>query len=138
MQYRHVCTLETTPFLIHPVFLSNLNGALNPSILNWVEGYESSNFVSQIKRITPFLPIIIFQEPNLFLNELIFKWPNINLSGKQFFISFDLIFASMILLQEQYSHELLKYFPESLKLLQSYEGTFSLASVLWYTSKSTK
>ena len=43
---------------------------------------------------------IIFKESNLFINELIFKWSKINLSGEKFFNYFSPISASMILLQE--------------------------------------
>lgn len=38
-----------------------LNGALNPSTLNWAEGNESSGFISESKIISTFLPHDIFQ-----------------------------------------------------------------------------
>ena len=53
---------------------SNLNGALNSSILNWAERNTSSSFVSQIKRISMFLPIVfsenqIYSLTNWYLSE---------------------------------------------------------------------
>ena len=77
-----------------------------------------------------YLPKFFLIESNLFLIELIFKCPEINSSGKRFLISFSPIFASIILLQEQYLPELIKCFPESLKLLQSNVDAYLLARLL--------
>ena len=64
------------------LFLSNQNGALKLSILNWAEGNESSSFDSEIKRISVFLPTVFFKGSTLFLNELIFKWFKMNFPGQ--------------------------------------------------------
>ena len=65
-----------------------------------------------------FLPALYFKESNLFLIESIFKWPKYIFSGERFLISFTLIFASMIKLQQPYSRESHRCFPESLRTLK--------------------
>ena len=59
------------PFL----FRSNLNGVLKPSTLNCETGKESSNFVSVTIKISKSCISIGFIMSNLFLIELMFKWP---------------------------------------------------------------
>ena len=59
------------------LFLSNLNGALKLSILNWAEGNESSSFVSKIKIISIFLPIVFSKESVVFLIELVLSDPRL-------------------------------------------------------------
>ena len=55
------------------LFLPYLYGVVKP-ILNWVEGNESSSFVSEIRKISKFLSSIYIKESNLFLIGFMFMW----------------------------------------------------------------
>ena len=77
-------------------FLSNLYGVQNPFNLNWAEENESSSLVSEISNISKLVSIMKDNASNLFLIELIFKWPTIIFSGHWIFISLSPIFASTI------------------------------------------
>ena len=68
-------------------FLSYLYGTLKPFIWNWAVGKESSSFVSDIRSKSILLPIMNVSASNLFLTELVLRWPNINLSGEWILIS---------------------------------------------------
>ena len=63
------------------LFLSYLYGTLKPFIWNWAVGKESSSFVSDIRSKLVLLFIMYLSAWNLFLAELILRWPNINLLG---------------------------------------------------------
>ena len=60
-----------------------------PSIKNWPSGKLSSSFVSHIVKTStkPFISSLTIS--NLFLNEFIFSWPNINLLTLLLWISFN-------------------------------------------------
>ena len=77
-------------------FLSYLYGTLKPFIWNWAVGKESSSFVSDIRSKSILLSIMYVSASNLFLTELILRWPNINLSGEWILISLSPFFASLI------------------------------------------
>ena len=62
-------------------FLSYLYETLKPFIWNWAEGKESSSFVSDIRSKLILLSIMYVSASNLFLTELILRWPDINISG---------------------------------------------------------
>ena len=79
-------------------FLSNLYGVQNPFNLNWAEENESSNLVSEISNMSILVSMMKDNASNLFLIELIFKWPTIIFSGHWIFISLSPIFGSTILL----------------------------------------
>ena len=78
------------------LFLSYLYGTLKPFIWNWAVGKESSSFVSDIRSKSILLSIMYVSASNLFLTELILRWPNINLSGEWILISLSPFFASLI------------------------------------------
>ena len=92
----------------------------NPFNLNWSEGNESSSLVSEISNMSILVhshkilmtvisimlaSIMKDNTSNLFLIELIFKWPTIIFSGHWIFISLTLAFASRILLWSILSNE---------------------------------
>ena len=77
-------------------FLSNLYGVQNPFNLNWAERNESLSLVSEISNMSIFVSVMKDNASNLFLIELIFKWPIIIISGHWIFISLGPIFASRI------------------------------------------
>ena len=77
-------------------FLSYLYETLKPFIWNWAVGKESSSFVSDIRSKSILLSGIYVSASNLFLTELILRWPNINLSGDWILISLSPFFASLI------------------------------------------
>ena len=59
-------------------FLSNLYGVQNPFNLKWGEENESSfSLVSEINNMSILVSMMKDNAPNLFLIELIFKWPTI-------------------------------------------------------------
>ena len=70
-----------------PPFPSLSYGTLKPFIWNWAVGKESSSFVSDIRSKSILLSIMYVSASNLFLTELILRWPNINLSGEWILIS---------------------------------------------------
>ena len=72
-----------------------LNGALNPSTLNWAEGNESSSFIAESKIISTFLPNDIFQRIKSIPYWPDINWPKIKFV-ERFFISFSPVFVSMI------------------------------------------
>ena len=86
-------------------FLSYLYGTLKPFIWNWAEGKESSSFVSDIRSKSILLSIMYVSASNLFLTELLLRWPNINLSGDWILISLSPFFASLILLSQIYGRQ---------------------------------
>ena len=57
------------------LFWANINGVLKPSTLNCEAGKESSNFISVTIKISISPSSIGFMMLNLFLKELMFKWP---------------------------------------------------------------
>ena len=121
------------------LLLSNLNEAMDSSILIWTKRKESSSFISENKTVSMSLPIAFSKNQIYFIINWYLNNPKLTSQVKGF--SFPLsspISASIILLQEPYSQELLKCFPESLKILQSYRAVSSFAFVLWYTSEPTK
>ena len=77
-------------------FLSDLYGVQNPFNLNWAEENESSSLVSEISNMSILVSMMKDNASNLFLIELIFKWPTIIFSGHWIFISLRPIFASRI------------------------------------------
>ena len=77
-------------------FLANLYGMQNPFNLNWAEENESSSLVSEISNMSILVSMMKDNASNLFLIELIFKWPTIIFSGHWIFISLSPIFASRI------------------------------------------
>ena len=78
------------PFVLH------LYETLKSFIWNWAVGKESSSFVSDIRSKSILLSIMYVSASNLFLTELILRWPNINLSGEWILISLSPFFASLI------------------------------------------
>ena len=82
------------PFL----FRSNLNDVLQPSTLNCETQNESSNFVSVTIKISMSCISIGFIMSNLFLIELMFKWPITNYWGwfKRRFFKTDVTLSSWI------------------------------------------
>ena len=50
-------------------------------IENWLSGKDSSDFVSLTKNISKFGLMICFIGLNLFLSELVFKWPMVKFLG---------------------------------------------------------
>ena len=70
------------------LFLSYLYGTLKPFIWNWAVGKDSSSFVSDIRSKSILLSIMYVSASNLFLTELILKWPNTDLSDDWILISF--------------------------------------------------
>ena len=55
--------------------LSNLYGVQNPFNLNWTEENESSSLVPEISNMSILVSMMKDNASNLFLIELIFKWP---------------------------------------------------------------
>ena len=74
-------------------FLSNLYRVQNLFNLNWAEENESSSLVSEINNTSILVSMIKDNASNLFLIELIFKWPTIMFSEHWVFISLSPIFA---------------------------------------------
>ena len=72
-------------------------GALKPWSKNWAVGNESSNFVSEIIKMSTLFLTIRDSASNLFWIEFIFIWPIINLSGHLDFISWSPTLSSVIL-----------------------------------------
>ena len=68
-------------------FLLCLYRTLKSFIWNSAIGKESSSFVSDIRSKSILLSIVYVNDPNLFLTELIIRWPSINLLGDWFLIS---------------------------------------------------
>ena len=62
-------------------FLSNLYGVQNPFNLNWAEENESSSLVSEVSNMSILVSMMKNTASNLFLIELIFKWPKIFFQG---------------------------------------------------------
>ena len=77
-------------------FLSKLYVAQNPFNRNWAEGNESSSFVSEISIMSILVSVMKDDASNLFLIELLFKWPTSIFSRYWIFISLSPIFASRI------------------------------------------
>ena len=77
-------------------FLSNLYGVQNSFNLNWNKETESSSLVPEISNMSIIVSMMKDTASNLFLIELIFKWPTIIFSGHWIFISLSPIFASRI------------------------------------------
>ena len=77
-------------------FLSNLYGVQNPFNLNWAEENESSSLVSETSHMSILVSMMKDNTSNLFVLELIFKWPTIIFSGHRIFIFLRPIFASRI------------------------------------------
>ena len=77
-------------------FLSNLYGVQNHFNVNWDEENKSSSLVSEISNLSIIVSMMKDNASNLFLIELIFKWPTIIFSGHWTFISLSPIFASRI------------------------------------------
>ena len=77
-------------------FLSNLYGVQNSFNLNWNKETESSSLLPEISNMSIIVLMMKDTASNLFLIELIFKWPTIIFSGHWIFISLSPIFASRI------------------------------------------
>ena len=77
-------------------FLSYLYGVQNPFNLNWTEKNESSSLVSEISNMSILVSMMKDNASNLFLIELIFKWPTTIFSRYWVFISLSPTFGSKI------------------------------------------
>ena len=77
------------------VALPSLYGGVNPSKINWFRGNVSSNFVSDISKISILSPTTSFSISNLLLVELIFKWAIMIRFGFFLRISFNTSFFSI-------------------------------------------